>query len=230
MNSGKVWPLVLGLFVGHVVEFGFATTSAAEVLATAVYDTDSYVYFGTNSVKSPEITLGEPPAGDPHYNIGFIEFDVTGLSPTGSKYLQLEPNTATAQGLPSIVRVATLDADIDAYFAIAPNDYAGRVAWLAAHAYASQPIATIGILPSGGKHYADISSTINGWIADPSSNHGLAIWRVGGVDFDSPELFSMNDPLGRGPAINSVPEPQTAVLGVIACLALMGTIVYQRRH
>jgi hypothetical protein len=215
--------------VGILVVFGFTATSAAVVLTTAVYDTDSYVYFGTNNVASPEITLGEPPVGDPHYNIGFIEFDVTGLSLAGPKYLELEPNTATAV-LPSSVRVAALDADIAGYFAIAPPDYAGRASWLSTHAYASAPIATYTFSAAGGKHYADVSSVVNGWIADPSSNHGLAMWRVGGIDFDSPEIFSMNDPGGRGPAISSVPEPGSAVLAAIACLTLLGPVVYRIRR
>ena len=229
MSLGNVWPVLTSLAVCLVVEFGFTTTSAAVVLTTAVYDTDSYVYFGTNNVASPEITLGEPPVGDPHYNIGFIEFDVTGLSSNGAKYLELEPNTATAV-LPSSVRVAALDADITDYFAIAPPDYAGRAAWLSTHAYSSAPVATYNFSTSGGKHYADISSVVNGWISHPSSNHGLAMWRVGGVDFDSPEIFSMNDPGGRGPAINSVPEPGMVVLVGMACLSLLGPVVYRRRR
>jgi hypothetical protein len=200
----------------------------AEVLTTATWDTDSYVYFGTNSVSATEITLGEPvpPGVDPHYNIGFIKFDVSGLSLAGSKFLEVEPNTATAV-LPSTVRVAGLLANTDGYFSAA--DVAGRSSWLANNAYATPPIATMTISPAGGKHYADITDIVNLWIGSPADNYGLGLWRVGGDGFDSPELYSMNDPGGRGPAINSVPEPGTLGLGLLAGLSLIGLAIRRRR-
>lgn len=204
-----------------------AASARGEVLATAAWDTDSYVYFGTNSVTSPEITLGEPtpPGVDPHYNVGFIAFDVSGLSPAGRKYLQVEPNTGTA-ALPSTVRVAALLADTTGYFAAA--DAAERATWLATNAYAQPPAATLAISAAGGKHYADITDVVNHWIDNPAQNHGLALWRVGGGDFESPELYSMDDPMGRGPAINSVPEPSSVALAAMAAMALIGVV--GRRH
>jgi hypothetical protein len=192
----------------------FAAPSHAEVLATATYDTDSYVFFGTNSVSSPEITLGEPfpPGVDAHYNIGFIKFDVTGLSLAGPKYLQLEANTATAV-LPSTVRVAQLDANTDGYFAA--GSVTNRVSWLYANAFAQPAADTVTFTTPNSKRYADITSVVNNWISDPASNYGLALWRVGGGDFESPELFSMN-------------EPSTIALGVTA-LAVLAIANLRRR-
>jgi hypothetical protein len=206
-----------------------ATLARAEVLTSATWDTDSYVHFGLNAVTATEITLGEPlPAFvDPHYNVGFITFDVSGLALSGSKYLELEPNTATAQ-LPSTVAIAALYGNTDDYFAAADVD--GRKAWLAANAYAQPTIATMPISATGGKHYADITALVNNWINNPSENFGIALWRVGGADFDSPELFSMNDPSGRGPAINSVPEPSTFALAAMAAAGMIGLAIRRRRH
>jgi hypothetical protein len=204
-----------------------ASPLRAEVLTTATWDTDSYVYFGTNSVTATEITLGAPvpPGVDPHYNVGFIKFDVSGLSLAGPKYLEVEPNTATAV-LPSGVAVAALNGDTDGYFAA--GDIPGRVAWLSANAFAQPPLTTVTI-STGGKHYADITLIVNDWIANPSENYGLALWRVGGVDFDSPELFSMNDPQGRGPVINSVPEPSTLALAAAAAMLVIGVLFRRPR-
>lgn len=205
-----------------------AGEARAEVLTTATWDTDSYVYFGTNSAAATEITLGEPfPLGvDPHYNVGFITFDVSGLSPTGPKYLEVEPNTATAV-LPSTIGIAALSADTAGYFAAA--DFAERSAWLHANAYAEPPVATLSISSAGGKYYADITDVVNDWISNAGDNYGLALWRIGGADFDSPELYSMNDPLGRGPAINSVPEPSALALAAIAGFSLVGLVARRRR-
>lgn len=200
----------------------------AEVLTTATWDTDSYVYFGTNSVTATEITLGEPvPTGvDPHYNVGFIQFDVSGLSLAGPKYLEVEPNTTTAI-LPSTIRVAGLLADPTGYFAAA--DAAERSSWLATNAYAAPPIATLAISSAGGRHYADVTDAVNHWISNPADNYGLALWRIGGADFDSPELYSMNDPGGRGPAINRVPEPSTIGLAAAAGLSML-CLSFRRRR
>ena len=212
---------------GAVIVFALTSMSRAEVLTTAIYDTDSYVYLGLNAVNATEITLGAPlpPGVDPHYNVGFVKFDVSGLSLTGSKYLQLEPNTATAV-LPSVVAIARLYGNTDDYFAA--GSVSGRTAWLAANAFVQPPVATMSISASGGKHYADITPLVNHWIANPSDNYGLALWRVGGNDFDSPELFSMNDPLGRGPAINSVPEPSAVALAAMAATGF-GVVCLRRR-
>lgn len=206
-----------------------ADQTFAEVLTTATWDTDSYVFFGTNNAAATEITLGEPvpPGVDPHYNIGFIAFDVSGLSLDGPKYLEVEPNTATA-ALPSAVRLAALLGDTAGYFAAA--DAAGRLAWLAANAYAEPPIATLAVSAAGGKHYADITATVNRWISNPAENYGLALWRVGGDGFDSPELFSMDDPLGRGPAITSVPEPGALALVAIGGASLLAFVARRRRR
>ncbi len=200
----------------------------AEVLTMATWDTDSYVFFGTNSVTATEITLGEPvpPGVDPHYNVGFVEFDVAGLSLAGPKYLQVEPNVSTAV-LPSTVRVAGLLADTAGYFAAA--DAAERSFWLAANAYAQPSLATLTISPTGGKHYADVTDIVNHWIGNPADNYGLALWRVGGDGFDSPELYSIDDPGGRGPALNSVPEPGGSILVMAAALSIVG-LATRRRH
>ncbi|RIK84765.1 MAG: hypothetical protein DCC68_00290 [Planctomycetota bacterium] len=212
---------------GAAVVLALAASSRAEVLTTATYDTDSYVYFGLNAARATEITLGAPlpPGVDPHYNVGFVKFDVSELSLSGAKYLELEPNTATAV-LPSAVAIARLYGNTDDYFAA--GSAPGRTAWLAANAYGQPPLATMSISASGGKHYADITPLVNHWIASPADNYGIALWRVGGNDFDSPELFSMNDPLGRGPAINSVPEPGTVALASMAAVGLAVTCLRRR--
>jgi hypothetical protein len=205
-----------------------AIPARAEVLATATYDTDSYVFFGTNSVTATEITLGEPfPQGiDPHYNIGFIKFDVSGLSLAGSKYLQMEANTTTGI-LPSTVRVAQLYGNTDGYFA--GGSATDRVSWLYANAFAQPAADSVTFTTTNNKRYADITVVVNNWINDPSSNHGLALWRVGGADFDSPEIYSMNDLGGRGPVLNSVPEPGTFALGATAIAALAGVGLRRRK-
>ena len=112
---------------------------------------------------------------------------------------------------------------------ISAGSATNRVTWLYVNAFAQPAADTVAFTTASNKRYADITSVVNNWINDPSSNYGLALWRVGGGDFESPELYSMNDLGGRGPVLNSVPEPSTVALGATAAAVLAGARLRRRK-
>jgi hypothetical protein len=221
---------------------GVSFAASATTLATVDNDTDSYVFVGTNSSFSPEVSVGAyipgaPTAGS-HFNFGVLEFDVSGLATTGGKYLTLENElfvenvftpgnpiptpTASLTGSGTL-RVVSLGDDYDTYpFLGNPTATGDRRVWVDDNLY-SQPVVGSAVVDELGIFSIDVTDAVNSWIADPSSNFGFGlIVEPGGSGLELGAIEGGNPALLTSVA---VPEPTS-----MALLSLGGLLLVRRRR
>ncbi|MGB0774759.1 MAG: PEP-CTERM sorting domain-containing protein [Akkermansiaceae bacterium] len=213
---------------------GILTTSAhATVLATPNFDTDSYIFFGTNNEFNPQITLGESQQGTPshpHFNFGVMTFDVTTLNTSGDKFLSLSaveyatltpnPNgpptttySSTGNGTIQLVALGESFADFQAS--------SDKTAWYDTYVQSgSVPVVGTFSFTNESTRYVNVTSVVNGWINDGSTNNGFALFASSGEVELASSTYTANELL-RPALVDAVPEPSAVVLTGLGSLLLL---------
>jgi hypothetical protein len=209
----------------------------ASNLATASYDTDSYLSFSTNNETSASTTIGRDIRPAYEFNFAAIEFDnadLNGLSTAGDKFLVIEvldfvTSESTDGGRPTFsssdtgnatIKVVGLGQSFDEYLAAA-----SATEWYDTYLGDAAADAT-GSRTTLGKLYFDVTDVVNGWINDPTTNHGFGLVLTDGDDLI--EIGATDDFFETGtysPTLSSVPEP-----GSMAMLALGAVGLFRRRR
>lgn len=214
-----------------IVALGFvAASSQAAVLANPTFDTDSYIFTGSNQQFDPQITIGQSlqgTPGHPHFNFGVIEFDVSSLNTAGDKFLRLsaldyvvgQPGSQTHSPTGNAtVQLVALDETFAQY--LASGNFQ---AWYDTH------VQNPGVTPVGtfnftdlSTEYVDVTATVNGWINDSTTNKGFALFQTAGSG--NVELASMTYPTDenlRPALVDVVPEPSSSAMLALGSLALL---------
>lgn len=212
-----------------------SSAASAETLATASFDTDSYIPFRTNNLASPELSIG---AYNPSYNFNFgiIEFaDLSGVPTQGPKFLAVDLEAFVTLGDPppgggpppptfsptgtATIKVVALDQSRANYFS-SPS----ASDWYDTYLFDAPADATATVTQAG-LVYFEVTDAVDEWLGDSSSNFGFGVTVIAG---DSIELGAASDFTASGsiaPTLTSVPEPSS-----MALLGLAGLAVLRRRR
>jgi hypothetical protein len=227
-----------------------SSSALAATLATATFDTDSYIFVGTNAQNDAGITIGTDfSAGvlhtdNTHFNFGVLQFgNLTGIQTVAnggpSKYLKLW--THTFPGSSTIaVSVAKADINNDA------NGYPGgffypgnpsgtdtaRLQWYFNNIKGND--ATYGGYAGGANHAGilnvtaagmallDVTAVVDAWIDGSVPNYGFGLWgvNVSGGQGNTFDFASMSNPSGLVPQLSSS-VPEPGSL-VLGALSVIG--------
>ncbi len=214
-----------------IIALGFAATTSqtqAIILANPSFDTDSYIFVGTNNQFHPQITIGQSQqaAGQYHFNFAVIEFDVSSLNTSGDKFLRLSvldyvtgqpPSQTHSSTGNAALQLVALDETFAQYQASG-----NTAAWYDTH------VQNAGVTPVGtfnftnlSTEYVDVTDTVNGWINDSTTNKGFALFQTSGSG--NVELGSMTygtESL-RPAIVDAVPEPSSSTMLALGSLALL---------
>jgi hypothetical protein len=167
----------------------FANTSLADL--TPTFDTDSYLFIGTNNQGDSQITLGETQRpGTGHFNFGVLEFDVTSLMSSGQKFLDLNAveyvtliggngGIPTSQVGPTGAATVQLIALGDSFlnYQSAPN----KIAWYDTYVQgAGANVVGTYNFSNQGVVSVNVTSVVNSWLTDSSTNMGFALYSSSG--------------------------------------------------
>ncbi|MDG2383759.1 MAG: PEP-CTERM sorting domain-containing protein [Pirellulaceae bacterium] len=233
-------------FLCTILLCGIGSNLEAGTLASATFDTDSYIAFGTNNEFDPGITIstdysaGTPNAAFVHFNFAIIKFDdLAGLSTKsdggGDKFLKLStlavPDTSTiGVSATKVDFPSTTDGYPSAAFPGTPDgDGLARLQWYQSNIKGDDPAFGgyagradhLGMLeiPAMGDYYLDVTSTVDSWIDGSEANHGFGLWgvNVAGGQGNSFDFISSDNATGDGPQLVSVvPEPSSLILTFLA--------------
>lgn len=221
---------------------------AANTIATATFDTDSYVWFGSNNDTAAGITTGTDFSGgvvseaNAHFNFGVVQFeDLSGLQTVanggGSKFLTMDwMQIGAAQVGVSVAGddyLTTYPPGVDfgnnAPFAEARltwyhDNIKGDDASFGGYAGGAQHVGAFDLLGQGA-YSIDVTAIVDAWIDNPSSNHGFGLWAVSsaGAQGSSLDFASLESSAPfAGPRLTSIaiPEPTTAGLLAIGVVGL----------
>ena len=233
-------------FLGVFLLCGIGNNLDAGTLATATYDADSYLAFGTNNEFDPGITIGTDYSGGApngalvHFNFAVINFDdLTGITTKadggGDKFLKLSTlNVPGASTIGVSAAQAPFASAADGYPSPAVpgnpvGDETSRLTWYQSNIKGDD--ATLGGYAGGAKHlgvlevssmgdyFLDVTSTVDSWIDGTATNHGFGLWgvSVAGGQGNGFDFVSSDNATGGGPQLLSVvPEPSSVVLAFLA--------------
>ena len=225
MNGLKI--LLLGIWV-----VGFGSGRAETISAS--FDADTYYYYGTyNEVRTGTInsgtfhvgthSLNTDPTYDRHFNFAGIEFsDLSRFSSTGSKFLQLNlidfriPGAIGPgyQGQPAYDYLATGSfrlavVALGAKFS-GSEIFATLPTWYQSNLFGRDKIAEVD-LTQAGQVQIDVTSTVNGWISNPTTNFGFGLVGLTSSPLATTARFYSMEAAGNlGPVL--IPEPAVGSL------------------
>ena len=199
---------------------------------SASFDADTYYFtqtYNTARTSSNSGTfhvgmhiLNTNPNYDGHFNFAGIEFSsLSGLSTTGSKFLQLNlkdfktPKAIVPgyQGPPPYDYLTTGSfqlAVVALGAAFSESETATLSTWYQDNLFSMSRIAEVN-LTQAGLVQIDVTSTVNGWILDPTTNFGFGL--VGTTSSPlatTARFYSMEAAGNLGPVL--IPEPATGSL------------------
>jgi hypothetical protein len=199
-----------------------AQRSRAATLAAATFDTDTYMFVGTNNEFETGISTftdysGGVPSGlaNSHFNFGVIKFDdLTGINTVAdggpNKYLTLE----TPQFGAATIGVSVAGDDVQNGYPSTSGSFNGpggtaddRLQWYFDNIKGDD--ASFGGYAGGAQHigvldvYAkstyslDVTSVVDAWIEGSTPNYGFGLWAVAssGGDGNPVDFASMENPI-----------------------------------
>lgn len=254
MNSTKI----LAASVLMLPAFVAAWPAAAQVLTTATYDNDSYIFLGFNGVNNPGITTttdvsgGVPIVGGTfiaHSTFAVIKFDVSGLTTVANggpeKHLWLD----WIQDGPAEVAVSAAGADMETGYPfggfIDDGQGEARYQWYrdnikgddSAYGGYAGGATHLGVIDTNtaGTYSLDVTAAVDAWIDGSVPNYGFGLWAVNSgsaqgstLDFASSEYAGAGGFQGPRLALRTIPEPAAATLACLAAAATFGSAACQR--
>ncbi|MBT7959079.1 MAG: PEP-CTERM sorting domain-containing protein [Akkermansiaceae bacterium] len=210
-------------------------SASAITLATANFDADSYIQFGTNNEFDPLLTIGESQRpSSAHFNWGVTTFDTSSMVTSGPKFLSLSaveyktliPNSGG--GPPTTVTSVTGNATLnivalgDSYSNYQAS--ADKLAWYDEHVQ-NEAVAVLGTInfTNASTQHINVTSVVNDWIDNPSNNNGFAVFSTSG-NVELASVTNTNAAL-RPALVDAVPETSSSALLGIGVLVLI-----MRRH
>ncbi len=225
---------------------------SAQLITTATFDSDSYIFIGTNNSTSTGVSVfqdnsgGQSDAGTfGHFNFAVIEFDnLTGLNTLANggpqKFLTL---TTLGQGAATF-GVSVAGADFQTDYLSHPFGPAGanaRLQWY--HNNIKGDDANFGGYTGGAQHLGiihainegtfslDVTDAVDAWLEGTTPNFGFGIWGVStsgsqGNDYDFASIENTGFAGAQLFETAAIPEPSS--FG-IAALAIGGVAFIRRR-
>jgi len=224
MNGLKI--LLLGIWI---VGFGSvrAETISASFDADTYYSQQTYNTARTGILNSGTFHVGmhslnSDPTYDGHFNFAGIEFsNLSGLSTAGSKFLQLNlkdfktPGAIVSgyQGPPAYDYLATGSfrlAVVALGAKFSESETAPLSTWYQSNLFGRARVAEVE-LTQAGQVQIDVTSTVNGWILDPTTNFGFGLVGLTSSPLATTARFYSMEATGNlGPVL--VPEPAVGSL------------------
>lgn len=246
-RSGKQQMALLAAAATVIAGFADGRVATAAQLAAPTYDTDSYVFVGTNSFADSGVTIttdisgGLINPGTVHLTFGVMKFDdLAGLTTKADggpdKFLRL--NVAAFPG-PSTIGVSAAADDIESTYPSfmfpgnPPGDESARLQWYMDNIKGDD--ASFGGYAGGARHlgvlevdaaeayFLDVTETVDAWIDGSAPNHGFGLWgvEVAGGQGDTFDLASIeSSAFVSAGLVDAVPEPASILLVLSALLAL----------
>jgi len=202
----------LSLF--SLISFGLILVQPvrATTVSVAAFDTDSYLFIGTDNRTDPHITLNPYSDEHSHFNFGVVRFSLEVLDGEGPYYLALhlpffvtgsiEKGFDTTDTGEAGINVVALGGDFEQY--LQPS--VSKRAWYDLHLYGQPVIGSIDFASENGDgigwYYLDVTETVQAWLAGPETHFGFGLYGVSGsVDLDS----SDGDPETAPRLVNALP-------------------------
>lgn len=199
---------------------------AAATLATATFDTDSYIFVGTNNEFQPGISAFTDYSGgvldslaNSHFNFAVIKFDnLAGIETVAnggpSKYLTLE----TMQAGAGTYAFSVAGADVQNGYPSTSGSFNGpagndtqRLQWYfdnikgddatyGGYAGGADHIGVLNVAGSPSVYSLDVTAVVDAWIDGTVPNYGFGVWAVSTSAAQGSDLdfASMENPLTGG--------------------------------
>jgi hypothetical protein len=237
MNGIKV--LLLGLWI---VGFGSvqAETISASLDADTYYFTQTYNTARTGTINTGTFHVGmhilnTNPNYDGHFNFAGIKFsNLSGLSTAGSKFLQLNLKDFKTPGaiVPGYQGPPVYDYLTTGSFRLAvvalgaefsESETATLSTWYQSNLFGRTRVAEVD-LTQVGQVQIDVTSAVNDWIANPTTNFGFGLVGITSSPMATTARFYSLESAGLGPVLQAIPEPS------ISSLFWMGIVGMMMRH
>ena len=204
-----------------------AETVSASFDADTYYYTQTYSSARTGTLNSGTFHVGmnilnTNPTYDGHFNFAGIEFsDLSGLSVAGSKFLQLNLKDFKTPGsiVPGYQGPPAYDYPTTGSFRLAvvalgaafsESETATLSTWYQNNLFGRSRIAEVN-LTQAGLVQIDVTSTVNGWILNPTTNFGFGLVGTTSSPLATTARFYSTEAAGNlGPVL--IPEPTTGSL------------------
>lgn len=202
----------LSIFSLLLSGFSLVQPVRASTVSVAAFDTDSYLFIGTDNRTDPHITLNPHADEHSHFNFGVVRFPLEDLDGAGPYYLALhlpffvagsiEEGFETTDTGKAEINVVALGGDFGRY--LKPD--VSKRAWYDLHLHGQPVIDSIDFASENGDgigwYYLDVTEAVEAWRASPETHFGFGLYGVtGSVDLDS----SDGDPETAPRLVNALP-------------------------
>lgn len=230
-------------------------SASAVTLSGATYDTDSYIFIGTNNEFDPGVSLSTDYSGgvldinNSHIIFGVIKFgNLSGLATVAnggpSKFLTvktLNPGSAS-------YAVSVAGGDIVSTYPSSAGSFIGpdgsatdRLQWYfnnikgddsayGGYAGGADHVGVFNFAGAPNTYSLDVTAVVDAWIDGTVPNNGFGLWAVSspgglGAPFD---LASAENSLFAGAQLTDVAAPEPATIGLVL-VGLAGSLCVRRR-
>jgi hypothetical protein len=201
-------------------------SASAAILANATFDTDSYIFIGTNNEFQTGISLFTDYSGgvldslaNSHFNFGVVKFDnLAGLQTVAnggpSKFLTLE----TMQSGSGVFGVSVAGADIHNGYPTTSGSFNGpngtadaRLQWYfdnikgdnasyGGYAGGADHLGVLNVAGMPATYSLDVTAVVDAWLDGSVPNYGFGLWAASTTGAQGADLdfASLENPLTGG--------------------------------